>query len=269
MMTYMAQLSSDTTLTLASGRHMPIMGLGTSQLADSGAAEAAIAAALNLGYRLIDTAKYYGNERSVGAAVREFVASSKTPREEIFVTTKLWHDDFDDPRAAFDASLARLGLEYVDLYLIHWPRPAMPKALWRSLERLYEEGLARSIGVSNFGIAEIDEFLSYANVPPMVNQIKFNPRDHDFALAEHCARNAIVVEAYSPLGRRSLLGESVVERVAKAHGKSAAQVLIRWGLQYRVVPIPKSSSPERLAENLQVFDFALSAEEMAALDALG
>jgi diketogulonate reductase-like aldo/keto reductase len=248
---------------------MPVLGLGVWKMKEGDETVAAVRAALDAGYRHIDTAKLYGNEASVGLAVREFMADTRTPREEIFVTTKLWPTEYFDPEAAFNNSLERLGLGHIDLYLIHWPAPIMPKKVWLSLEKAHKDGLAHAIGVSNYGEKEIEKLLEYATVAPMVNQVEFNPASRDLNLLAYCKAKNIVVEAYSPLGRGTLIQNAAVAQVALAHNKTPAQVLIRWALQHGTVPLPKSSNPARIIENAKVFDFVLTPHEMLTLDGFG
>ena len=253
------------TVTLNNGVEMQMLGFGTSQLSNSGDAERAVADALSSGYRLIDTAKKYGNEESVGRAVR----SSGIPRSGLFITTKLWPADFSDPKGAFHASLGRLGLDYVDLYLIHWPASPTPRSVWEALEELYEAKFIRAIGVSNYDIGEMDALLSYATIVPAVNQVKCNPFDYPKDVIEYDHGKHVVVEGYSPLTRGSNLNDRTVAAIAKEYGRSPAQVMIRWCVEHNVVPIPKSSHPERMRGNMRVFDFELSAEDMRTLDELG
>ncbi|MBV9349507.1 MAG: aldo/keto reductase, partial [Patescibacteria group bacterium] len=234
---------------LHNGIRMPAIGLGVWKMAEGAETKNAVAAALAAGYRHIDTAKLYGNERSVGSAVRE----SGIPRNEIFVTTKLWPTDFFDPQRGFEESLKRLDIAYVDLYLIHWPVPLISKKPWQILEKIYESGLAKSIGVSNYSEHDIEKVLSYAKIAPMVNQIEFNPKNHDFALVKYCASKNIVVEAYSPLGRGGLIRNRTVIEIAQRYKKTPAQILIRWALEHGTVPLPKSSNPQRIASNLEAF----------------
>ena len=249
---------------LSSGVEMPTLGLGTWHIADDGGAERTVRTALAMGYRLIDTATLYGNEEGVGRAIRE----SGIPREEIFLTTKLLPTGFFESREAFGKSLTRLGLDYVDLYLVHWPIPMMPKNVWQAMEKIYEDKLAHSIGISNYGIGDIEKLLSYAKIPPAVNQIKFSPFDYAEEILKCCRSHGIVVEAYSPLTRGTHLDDEVVRGVAASHGKTPAQVMIRWCLEHDTVAIPKTTHPERMEENMSVFDWSLTSEEMQVLDAL-
>jgi diketogulonate reductase-like aldo/keto reductase len=256
-------------LPLLNGRTIPLLGLGVWKMAEGEETLLAVRHALEAGYRHIDTARLYANERSVGEAVRQFMQDSGTPREELFITTKLWPSDFLNPERGFDESFERLGLGYIVLYLIHWPAPLMPKNIWKTLERIYGEGRAHSIGISNYDISDIEKVLGYATVVPMVNQVEFNPASFDLELLEYCKDKNIVVEAYSPLGRGRLIKNATVAGVARRHSKTPAQVLIRWALQHGTVPLPKSSNPERIVENTKVFDFELAAEDIQKLDALG
>jgi len=225
---------------------------------------------LQAGYRLIDTAKVYGNEPGIGQAVRE----SGIPRKEIFVTTKLWTNDlgYDSTLRAFDKSLERLGLEYIDLYLIHWPgnEPARRRESWQALEEVYKSGRVKAIGVSNYMLGHLEELLGYAKITPAVNQIEFHPfvYDDQAPILEACHEQGIVVEAYSPLGHGRHMREPQVQKIAKAGGKTTAQIMLRWAIQHHAVPIPKTSHLERMRENLDIFDFELSAEDMDVLDAL-
>jgi diketogulonate reductase-like aldo/keto reductase len=256
--------SINTTVTLNNGIEMPILGLGTWKMSDGDEVERAVSYALEAGYRLIDTAKLYGNEAGVGRAIR----ASGIAREEIFVTTKLWPTDFFNPEAGFEASLKRLDLDYVDLYLIHWPIPLMPQSVWQKLEKIYEQKLVRAIGVSNYGIDDLEKLLSYAKITPAVNQIKFSPFDFEKEILNFCNSKHIVVEAYSPLTRGSHLNDRTIQTLAKKYGKTAAQIMIRWCIEHGTVVIPKSSHPDRIKENADVFDFELAAEDMQTLDRL-
>jgi diketogulonate reductase-like aldo/keto reductase len=251
---------------LADGNAMPALGLGTWPMDDDGAV-AAVGDALRAGYRLVDTAANYGNEKGVGRAIRE----SGIAREELFVTTKLPGAQHGHREAieGLDQSLARLGLDHVDLYLIHWPLPMVGKYVetWRAFVELRDQGKARSIGVSNFTPAQIDEVAAATGVVPVVNQIELHP---EFAQAElrgwHESRS-IVTESYSPLGPDTdVLDHPGIGAVAAAHGRTPAQVILRWHVQIGAVPIPKSSDPARLRQNLDVFSFELDADQMAVLD---
>lgn len=251
---------------LNNGVRLPVLGLGVFQTPVGAATRAAVRSALDQGYRHIDTAALYRNEADVGAAVRE----SGVPREEVFVTTKLWNDDqgFDSAVRAFEKSRAALGLGYVDLYLIHWPVSSQRVESWRAMTRLLRDGKCRAIGVSNFTTAHLEELLGRSDVVPAVNQVEFSPFLFQRELLDFCEARRIQLEAYSPLTKGQRLSAPTVSRIAQAHQVSGAQVLIRWGLQHRVVEIPKSVRPERIRENADVFGFTLSATEMAELDGL-
>ena len=244
---------------------MPVFGLGVWQTPAGRSTQEAVRAALDAGYRLIDTAAMYGNEKDGGRAIRE----SGVARDDVFVTTKLWNDDQGYERAlsAFQKSRQALGLGPVDLYLIHWPAPPR-KESWRALVELLRKGECRSIGVSNFTVAHLEELAQTSDVLPSVNQVEFNPYLYQRELLEYCKKHRIQLEAYSPLSRGRRLEEPSIRAVADAHHKSPAQVVLRWGLQHDVVVIPKSVRPERIVENGQLFDFELSDREMARLDQL-
>ncbi len=267
-MRYPHEMENVTTakLPLRSGGEIPIVGLGVWQTGSGEATRTAVSAALRSGYRHIDTAKIYGNEGDVGAAVRE----SGVPRDEIFVTTKLWNADqgYDSALRAFDASLARLGLEYVDLYLIHWPVPDKREASWRALEKIKAAGKAKAIGVSNFLVDHLEQLLGGASELPSVNQIEIHPFLQHRDTRAFCAKHGIVVEAYSPLARGRKLADPVIVSIAKRIGRTPAHVMLRWGIQHGLVVLPKSANPERIADNARLFDFALDETTMAELDAL-
>jgi diketogulonate reductase-like aldo/keto reductase len=247
---------------LADGTVMPLLGLGVWQVPDGPECVEAVRAALELGYRHIDTAQAYGNEASVGQALRE----SGIARDELFITTKFYPRRSDPEREAA-GSLERLGVDDVDLYLIHWPAGGATWA-WPGMEAARAQGYARAIGVSNFDAGELDQLMANASVAPLVNQIQFNPSAYRRALLDACAQRGVTLEAYSPLGTGSLLGESVVADVAARVGRSPAQVLLRWCVQRGIPVVAKSTHRDRIAENAQVFDFDLSATDMADLDAL-
>ena len=256
------------TIELNDGRAMPRLGLGTWPM-DDAEAEAAVGAAIEGGYRMVDTAARYGNERGVGRAV----AAASVPRDELFVVTKLRgsQQGYEEALTAFEESRGRLGLEYVDLYLIHWPLPGLDRyvASWRAFVELRERGLARSIGVSNFTPAQIERLERETGVLPAVNQIEMHPDFAQAPLRAWLSGRGIVAQAWSPLGAgSSLLSDPAIGAIARARGRTPAQVVLRWHLQAGAVPIPKSSDPRRLAQNLDVFGFALDDAEMAALAAL-
>jgi diketogulonate reductase-like aldo/keto reductase len=255
-----------TAVALSTGARLPHLGLGVFQAAAGGSARQAVVDALEIGYRHVDTAAAYRNEQDVGEAIR----ASGVPRSEIFVTTKLWNDDhgFDAALRAFDLSLARLGLTYVDLYLIHWPVPKLRRDSWRALERLYEERRARAIGVSNYMVNHLDELLGEARVRPAVNQIEVSPFLQQREVRAACKAHGIVVEAYSPLTKGVRLGHPVVGEIAGRSGRTPAQVLLRWGLQHGMVVLAKSVRRERIGENAGIFDFALDDDAMSKLDGL-
>jgi 2,5-diketo-D-gluconate reductase A len=254
--------------TLNNGVQMPQLGFGVFLVPDA-EAERAVAVALRDGYRSIDTAMIYENEEGTGRAI----AAAGIPREELFVTTKLWNADqgYDATLRAFDASLARLGLDYLDLYLIHWPMPSRDTYLdtWKAFERLYADGRARAIGVSNFLVDHLDRLVDAADVVPAVNQIELHPYLPQAELRAFHAGHGIATEAWAPLGQgKGLLDDPALAQIAVKHGKTAAQVVLRWHLRLGNVVIPKSVTPARIAENLDVFDFELDADDLAAIDAI-
>jgi diketogulonate reductase-like aldo/keto reductase len=253
------------TVTLNNGVKMPRLGLGVWQMDEGGEVEQAVGAALKFGYRSIDTAAAYGNEVGVGKAVRE----SGIPREYLFITTKLWNADqgYDSTLRAFEGSLKKLGMDYVDLYLIHWPVRGKYLETWRAFETLYKEGRVRAIGVSNFHTHHLKDILDRFTVVPAVNQVELHPLLAQKELRAFCARHGIQIEAWSPLMQGRLNIPAIVD-IAKKHGKTPAQVVIRWDLQQNIVTIPKSVHPDRIRSNAEVFDFELSEEDMAAIDAL-
>ncbi|MEU9150596.1 aldo/keto reductase [Streptomyces sp. NPDC048417] len=260
-------MTSIPTVALNNGVTMPQLGFGVFQVPDE-ETTAAVAGALRAGYRSIDTAAIYGNERGVGQAL----ADSGIARDELFITTKLWNADqgYDTTLAAFDASLDRLGLDHVDLYLIHWPTPARDLYLdtWRALEKLYADGRTRAIGVSNFQPAHLERLLGAASVVPAVNQIELHPGLQQAELRAFHTRHGIATEAWSPLAQGAVLKDDAVTTIAAAHGKSPAQVVLRWHLQIGNVVIPKSVTETRIRENFDVFDFELGSQEIDALTAL-
>jgi 2,5-diketo-D-gluconate reductase A len=247
--------------TLADGNQIPVLGLGVWQVPDGAECVKAVRWALELGYRHIDTAQAYGNEESVGRALSE----SGVPREEVYITTKFYPGG-KDPAAEAERSLRRLGLDYVDLYLIHWPQGG-PLWAWPGMQRAHERGHARSIGISNFNLAELEALLETAAVPPAVNQLQLSPFEYRRALIEGCEKHDVAVEAYSPLGTGRHLSHRAVNLVAQRVGRTPAQVLLRWGLQHDLIVLPKSTHRERIEANAQIFDFVLSDQDMADLDA--
>lgn len=253
-------------ISLSNGVEIPVLGLGVYQSRPGEETRAAVAAALALGYRHVDTARVYGNEADVGAAL----AASALPRDAVFVTTKLWNDDhgYDATLRACDASLRRLGVERVDLYLVHWPVPGLRRETWRAMERLLADGKARAIGVSNYTIRHLDELLASASVPPAANQVELHPFLPQPQLVAFCRKHGIQIEAYAPLVKARRMEHPVLRRVAEKHGRTPAQILVRWSLQHGYVVIPKSIRPERIRENADVFGFALDADDLAAMDAL-
>ena len=259
-------LALATRLAMNDGRGDPVVGLGVYAIPPGRPTREAVQAALDAGYRHIDTARLYGNEEDVGAAVR----ASGVPREEVFITTKVWNADhgYEAALRAGEASLRRLGIGYIDLYLIHWPVPKLRGETWRALVRLREDGVCRSIGVSNYTIPHLEELLATSDVVPAVNQVEFSPFLYQQGLLEFCRSRGILVEAYSPLTKGQRLGDPVLGSVARAHGRTPAQVLLRWGLQRGLVVLPKSARPARIRENAALFDFELPPADLARLDAL-
>lgn len=255
-------------ITLNNGVRMPQLGFGVWQVPDD-EATAAVTTALEAGYRSIDTAAIYGNEEGTGKAI----AASGVPREELFITTKLWNNahGFDQALAAFDDSLAKLGLDYVDLYLIHWPTPArdLYADTWRALEKIHADGRAKTIGVSNFGPAQLRRVLDEGSIVPAVNQVELHPDFAQAPLRAVHAEHGIATEAWSPLGQgKGLLDEPVIGAIARRLGRTPAQVVLRWHLQIGNVVIPKSVTPSRIKENIDVFDFELTDADMTALAGL-
>ncbi|EKX60061.1 aldo/keto reductase [Streptomyces ipomoeae] len=253
---------------LNNGVEMPQLGFGVWQVPDD-EAESAVTTALEAGYRSIDTAAIYGNEEGTGKAI----AASGLPREDLFVTTKLWNSEqgYDSTLRAFDESLDKLGLEYVDLYLIHWPLPARGKFVdtYKAFEKLHADGRAKSIGVSNFLPEHLETLIEATSVIPAVNQIELHPHLQQHAAREYHVEQGIATEAWSPLGQgKGLLEVPAIVAIAQKHGRTPAQIVLRWHLQLGNVVIPKSVTPSRIKENIEVFDFSLDAEDIAAISAL-
>lgn len=254
-------------LTLHDGVEIPRLGFGVFQIPPEDAQEV-VEQALDAGYRHIDTAAAYRNEKGAGAAI----SASGLPREDLFVTTKLWNSEqgFDTTLAAFEKSLDRLGFEYVDLYLIHWPVPSGDRFVdtWRAFERIHEEGRARTIGVSNFRVEDLERLEAETEARPTVNQIELHPRLQQAELRAWHADHDIVTEAWSPLAQGKLLDDETIVAIAERHGKTPAQAILRWHLQLGNVVFPKSVTPERIRENVELFDFELSDAEMAEFERL-
>ncbi len=247
---------------------MPQLGFGVWQVPNEQAAEA-VANALEAGYRSIDTAMIYKNEEGVGKAIKE----SGIPREELFITTKVWNSDqgYDNTLRAFDASLERLGLDYLDLYLIHWPTPEFDTyaETYKALEKLYRDGRVKAIGVCNFEIEHLERILKECEITPVLNQIECHPYLAQNELKEYCAKHNIFVEAWSPLEQGGeVLKDAVVRNIAESHGKTPAQVVLRWHLQNNTIVIPKSVTPSRIKENIDVFDFELTKDEVEKINEL-
>lgn len=245
---------------------MPWLGFGVFQMKVGAETEESVSTALETGYRSIDTAAIYKNETEVGNAI----ASSGIPRREIFVTTKVWNSDhgYETTLKAFEISRKKLKLDYIDLYLIHWPVKTRYVDTWKAMEKLYRDGVVRSIGLSNFLIHHTKDILAMCEVMPAVNQVELHPELRMAELHRFCVENHIQIEAYAPLGQgRSVMIPTILE-LAKKYGRTPAQILIRWDLQHEIVTIPKSSHPDRIIENSKVFDFEISAEDMARIDGL-
>ncbi len=245
---------------------MPAIGLGTWKMSEDGEAQTAVTEALEMGYRLLDTAKIYGNEKGVGKAIKQ----SGLAREKIFLTTKLWNSDqgYHSGRAAFEQSLSLLDSEYIDLYLIHWPATDQRHNAWRAMEEIFEDGRAKAIGVSNYEVWHLEELLERSHTVPAVNQIEFHPfvYSKQKPIIDFCKQQGIVVEAYSPLSHGKQLDHPQIGEIAKKHKKTNAQVMLRWAIQHGTVPLPKTVHPERLEENLDVFRFELSEEDIKSLN---
>ena len=260
------QLTMTTTLKLNNGVEMPVFGLGTFLSERGEATRKAVLHALEAGYRHIDTAAIYGNEADVGAGLRD----SGISRSEVFITTKVWNEDqgYDSTLRAFDTSLGRLKMDYVDLYLIHWPVTGKRPDTWRALMHLYEQKRCRAIGVSNYTIRHLDELLAESPLVPMVNQFELHPFNSRKELVAYCQGKGIAVTSYSPLARGRKLADPALAAIATRYHKTPAQVAIRWVLQKGLIVIPKSVHRERIIENTQVFDFEINPADMAAMDGL-
>jgi diketogulonate reductase-like aldo/keto reductase len=258
--------SLDSRAVLNSEVEIPRLGLGVYQSPPGKTTENAVRYALTIGYRLIDTAQLYGNEVDVGRAVRK----SEVSRDEVFITTKVWNSDqgYESTLQAFNKSLKRLDLSYLDLYLIHWPVPGMSEETWKAMVRLLQEQKTRAIGVSNYDIGDLSHLMQSSDVVPSVDQVEFHPFLYEERLLRFCEKRRIQMEAYSPLTRGTQMNHPTITTVANKHGKTPAQVLIRWSLQHGVVVIPKSIHEKRILENSKVFDFELEPEDMKLLNLL-
>ncbi|CEG22087.1 Glyoxal reductase [Planococcus massiliensis] len=254
------------TVTLNNGVKMPIMGLGVFKVEDGNVVTEAVKAAIQNGYRSIDTASFYDNEAGVGKGIKE----SGVPREDLFITTKVWNSDhgYENTLKAFDISLEKLGLEYLDLYLIHWPVRGKYVETWKALEKLYQEGKVKAIGVSNFNIHHLEDILREGEVKPVINQVEYHPHLTQVELREFCELEGIQLEAWSPLKKGELLGDPVIQRLAEKHQKTPAQIILRWDIQNNVLTIPKSIKEHRIIENADIFDFSLEEEDMQEINGL-
>jgi diketogulonate reductase-like aldo/keto reductase len=258
------------TVTLHNGVNMPGFGLGVFKVEEGDELVNTVKTAIARGYRSIDTAAIYGNEEGVGTGIREGIKEAGISREDVFITSKVWNDDlgYEATLRAYETSLEKLGTGYLDLYLIHWPVEGKYKEAWRALETLYKEGRVKAIGVSNFQIHHLEDLMKDAEIKPMVNQVEYHPRLTQKEVQAFCKENDIQLEAWSPLMQGELLDQELLQQIADKHGKSVAQVILRWDIQNGVVTIPKSTKEHRIVENASVFDFELTAEEMEQIDGL-
>ncbi|MGC1176951.1 MAG: aldo/keto reductase [Candidatus Saccharimonadales bacterium] len=254
--------------TLNTGRVIPSIGFGTWEITPDSDAKQAVLAALEAGYRIIDTAKIYGNETGVGKAIRE----SGIPREDIFLTTKLWNDDqgYDRTLKACQKSLERLGLDYLDLYLVHWPATGKRRDSWRAFEKLQQDGAIKAAGVANYTVEHLQDLLQRSELVPAVNQVEFHPfiYDEQKPLLKYCDQQGILIEAYSPLSRVARMPSQPVTAIAGRLDKTPQQILLRWCLQHHTLPLPRSINPDHISGNLQIFDFELTKTDMTILDGL-
>lgn len=254
--------------TLNTGRELPAIGFGTWEIGSDEAAKAAVLSALEAGYRVIDTARIYGNERGIGEAIRE----SGLKREEIFITTKLWNDDqgYDRALAACQQSLDKLGLDYLDLYLIHWPATSKRHESWQAFEKLQDDGLIKAAGVSNYTVEHLESLAERSEFTPAVNQVEFHPYiyEQQQPILEYCHDHDILMEAYSPLSRVSRSPRKAITDLARKKGKSPQQIVLRWCIQHDTLPLPRSTNPDHIRSNLDIDNFELSDEDLAALDSV-
>lgn len=258
------------TTILSNGVKMPWVGLGVFKVEEGQELINAVRFAIKHGYRSIDTAAIYENEMGVGQGIQAGMKESDVSREELFVTSKVWNSDlgYESTIAAYETSLNKLGLDYLDLYLIHWPVDGKYKDAWRALETLYKEGRVKAIGVSNFQIHHLKELIKDAEIKPMINQVEYHPRLTQKEVQGFCQKNGIQLEAWSPLMQGQLVDHPVLENIARKYNKSAAQIILRWDLQNGVVTIPKSTKEHRMIENSMLFDFELTKEDMEQINAL-
>jgi methylglyoxal/glyoxal reductase len=258
------------TTTLHNGVKMPWFGLGVFKVEEGPELVNAIKATIKHGYRSIDTAAIYENEEGVGQGIREGIAEAGICREDLFVTSKVWNADlgYDKTLAAYETSLAKLGLDYLDLYLIHWPVEGRYKEAWRALETLYKNGKIKAIGVSNFQTHHLESLMEDAEIKPMINQVEFHPRLTQKTLLSFCREHGIQLEAWSPLMQGQLLDHPQLQEIANKYKKSIAQIILRWDLQNGVITIPKSTKEERIIQNAAIFDFELTKGDMALIDGL-
>ncbi|WP_409370251.1 aldo/keto reductase [Lysinibacillus sp. 38-6] len=257
------------TITLNNGLQMPGMGLGVFQVENDATADM-VKNAIEVGYRSIDTAAIYGNEAGVGQGIKQALASTGLNREDLFITSKVWNDgiSYDETIAAYEESLQKLGLDYLDLYLIHWPGKDKYAESWRALEDLYDQGKIKAIGVCNFTVTHLENLLTFARIKPVINQVEFHPRLQQVELRAFCDEHQIQLEAWAPLMQGGLLEDETIAQIATKYGKSIAQVILRWDVQNGVITIPKSVRRERMMQNADIFDFTLTDEEMAIINAM-
>ncbi|MCY8233298.1 aldo/keto reductase [Priestia endophytica] len=258
------------TVTLYNGVKMPGFGLGVFKVEEGKELVEAVKNAIKHGYRSIDTAAIYGNEEGVGVGVKEALEENNLRREDLFITSKVWNDglSYEETISAYEESLKKLGLDYLDLYLIHWPGKDQYKESWRALETLYKEGKVKAIGVSNFEVHHLEGLLKQAEIKPMINQVEYHPRLTQSEVKAFCEENEIRFEAWSPLMQGELLQNEELTHIAKHHGKSVAQIILRWDVQNGVITIPKSTKEHRIIENANIFDFQLTKEEMQQISSL-